>query len=184
MILANSPQNLGRIEFWIEMWEYFGWQFDPFDLILPKTVSDFRWMIIRPQGITLKVFFDLYSANLPTKNCLANLSDVEISHEDRDSIKGTYAIRVRDSIKIDREWRNSPFGHNRKTISLTEQGILDFAFSLLNGNKCNIDYWTRCDGSRIQDFIPSCGRHDGDFSISWGGPNLAFDYLFGREVIS
>lgn len=121
----NRPlADLGKIEFWLEMWAYLKWEIDPSGLIIPKEQEEFPWLDVSPKGITPNKSYDINASLYPCSRYTEDL-DAAIVHNDRDASKGPYVIRVRNRIEADKELKNLSANDLKKkeisTITLTER---------------------------------------------------------------
>lgn len=185
----NRPlADLGKMEFWLEMWNHLGWELNPSGLIVPAHQGDFNWLIVSPQGITPNKAYDI---NAELFRCWRYAEDLDavVKSNDRDAGKGAYVIRIRDRIEADEELKNLSANNLRKkkipAITLTERLILETAVFLVTGQHLDVHNWTLCAGSRRGDGdVPGCCWGGSKCVVDWYDPGHADGYRRGREVIS
>jgi len=185
----NRPlADLGKLDFWLEMWRYLKWEVDPSGLIVPKEREGFNWLIVSPKGITPNKAYGINAALYPC-SCYTEDLDAVIKHEDRTAAKGPYIIRVRDRIEADEELKNLSANDLEKkkipAVTLTERMNLEPAVYLATGQHLDLSSWSLCAGSRRRGgSVPRCCRDDSKFRVTWYSPVSADDDLRGRQVVS
>lgn len=191
VLSGKSLTDLGKLEFWLEMWQYLGWEINPSGLAVPALCGDFNWLIVVPQGITTNKAYDI---NSKLFWCWREMDDLEgDSKNDRDASKGPYVIRVRDHIESADEFRQqSEREHQEKRnqpITLTERQILETAVFLATGQHLDVRLGTSCAGTRYPGtfgifYVPDCDWKTNKFRVFWHRIDGGGYRLRGRRIIS
>lgn len=182
--------DLGRSEFWSEMWQYLGWEFNPTGLLVPTEQDGHSWLIGMPQSMTDNKSFELNAGNF---NCWRWTDDLDaaIVHNDRHPKNGAYFIRVRNRIEADKELKNlsAKVLWDRQIPGIThmEREVLEQAVWLVSGKHLDIENVTLCHGSRYSfGGVPGVGWvSDYDWlQVDRCHPGFAHGCLRGRSVVS
>jgi hypothetical protein len=191
IILPGKPlADLGKLEFWQEMWKYLGWELNTEGLFVPAYQDGFNWLNVTPQGLTSNKAYGLCEKHFPCWRYTDNLDRSE-DHNDRDSKNGAYVIRLRDRIEADEEHMNTSARKLLKKlvpcITLTERLILELAVFLASKQHLDTVNWTLCAGSRnsVGD-VPYVRWFSADrrLHVGWCSPALAFGHLRARQAVS
>lgn len=184
---GKSLVNLGKIGFWSEMWKYLDWELNTKGLFIPAHQDEFDWFIASPLGLMPNKAYNLCEKKF---RCWRNSHDLDqvIVHNDRDSRKDAYVIRVRDRIEADEEYANWSANKLQEQqiacITLTERLVLELAVFLISGQHLDVQNLTLCAGSRnTNGSVPSACWHDSRFKVYWDDPDYAHGNLRVRHVV-
>ena len=170
--------------------EVFGLDVDVTGLKLPSEREGFGWLLLVPAGMTLNIAWAKCRERF--KSCYSYMGDdldKAVPTNERDPAKlGTYAIRFRDRVEADEEWRDTSANNitTKKiaTITLLERILLELWYHWKTGGKhLDIMNGTLCSGSRCSDgSVPDVSMGGGYFYVSWGSPDCSDGRLRPREA--
>lgn len=174
---------------WEEFYRELGIDCDFSNMRIPKDPGGFGRVIIMAQGITPQSGYDLCAKNFLCWKCRdKNLDEVIVS--DRTTKSGAYAIRVRDRDEADEEQKNLSANYlkeqNIPSITLEEREIYELKFFKETGKHLDIENVTLCAGSRYDNGnVPSMNWYeDSELDVYWSDPDVTFDSLRSRQVVS
>ena len=170
--------------------EVFDLDVDIADLKLPSERDGFGWLLLVPKWASANLAWAKCWARF--KSCNSYLGDElnkTVPTNERDPAKlGTYAIRFRDRVEADEEWKdasaNSIVTKKISTITLLERLLLELWYHWKTcGKHLDIVNWTLCSGSRSSDGrVPDVNMSGGGFSVDWSRPDSSGGGLRPREA--
>ncbi len=187
----QNPFVLGSPDEQCESWRQF--YLNEFGIELGE-VSDpggFDRLIAAAKGITVQQVYDRCLQHFSCwKYTDRSLNEV-IVHDDRSLENGTYAIRIRERIEADEEFKNLSADQLKKRkhqgITLTERLLYELKYFMETGKHLDIKNTTFCTGSR-DDTGGMPGVYwfpdDRRMYVGWYRPGRAKNNLRSREVVS
>ena len=187
--LSLREADLLSLADWQSFYHSVGIGCDLSDVVIPKNPGGFDRVIIVAKGITPQSAFNLCVKNFPCwKNMDEDLDGRVVS--DRSSEKGHYAIRVRDNIESDEEYkrcsRNIMEKRGVKGITLVEREILELKFFKETNRHLDMKSSTLCTGCGYSYFdgnIPIAGWKNNEFGIDYVSRDYMLNDLRARQVI-
>jgi hypothetical protein len=179
--------------------EVYGLERNFSDIRLPVSREGFDWLLIADERVSAQMAYESCQKQF---NCWKydnrSLDDVAVPTNDRDQSKGTYAIRLRDTVEADEVHRNRSANDLKAAgingITLREQLILVRWYYWKTGKHLDIQNITLCSGSRTGNgLVPYVGLClvEMEPSIYWCFPDDCRGSLDGqyrslhvREVVS
>lgn len=169
--------------------EVFGLTVDATSIQLPQEREGFGWLLLVPAEITINSAWAKCKERFACYSYAGDDLDTAIPVNERGPAKvGTYAIRLRDRVEADEEWKNTSAKDiaSRKvsTITLLERILLELWYNWKSGGKhLDIDNWTLCGGSRDSGGgVPGADWRDGGFEVHWSSPGCSRGRLRSREA--
>jgi len=168
--------------------KFFGTDIDFSSIRIPEKQPGFDRLIVVAQGLTLNQVYGKCAENFPCSRYIDDL-DKAITQNDRNPIKGSYAIWVRDRIKADEELKNLSANDLKKKnilgITLLEHLLYGLKYWVETGKHLDIQNWTLCAGSRDSGGGVPSGRWYGDrLGVSWDDPDYRYVGLRARAAVS
>ena len=155
---------------------------------IPKHRHGLDRLIVVAEGLTLNRAFDACSRNF---SCWRHTDDLDrdVTHNDREPNKSTYAIWVRDVVEADRELKDLSADQLKDQrilgVTLLERLLYELKYWLETGQHLDTSNWTLCTGSRSSNGrVPFAFWRDKKFGFRWLSPRDAFDSLRVRAVVS
>lgn len=187
---GKAPADLGKLDFWVEMWNHLDWEFNASGLFVPAPGNGFNWFIAMPKGMTPNSAFEICEKRFSSSRYTDDL-DQAVTHNDRDARNGAYIIRVRDRIEADKEFANWSVNKLQKRKincnTLAERLVLEIAYFLTSGKHLDNENWTLCAGSRNSVGRVPCVYWSTDerkLRVYWCSPDNADGDLRARQAVS
>lgn len=168
--------------------EVFGLELDVSSVALPVEREGFGWLLLAPAEMTLNRAFAKCKERFPSASYVGDDLNKGVPTNERDPAKiGAYAIRLRDRVEADEEWKETSAdtiaSRRVTTITLLERVLLELWYHWKTGKHLDVNNWTLCSGSRDADgYVPSADWSDGRFRVGWRGPDDAAGDLRAREA--
>jgi len=173
---------------WQEFYrKYFRMTVDFTDVAIPESQDDFSRVIFIPQGLTYADIVKVLKKKFKVRFYTENL-DKDIKDDVRTS-NTSYAIRLRDRIEADEEFKNLSANQIKEkginVITLMERLILELKYWDETGEHLDISNVTLCAGSRrFGGGVPGVDWRDGRLFVGWCDPDVADDFLRARVAVS
>lgn len=154
----------------------------------PQERLGFGWLVPVPKGIIASTVLGVLKSKQHMK-IYNNYGDVDAGRHDRSSAKRGYAVRFRNRVEADEEWKGKSANDLKqlKVVGtvLTERLLLGSIFVAMTGNHLDIVNWTLCAGSRNPDgSVPIVTWFPGKLLVGWCHPASAYGNLRVREAVS
>ncbi|TSC65982.1 MAG: Uncharacterized protein G01um101477_270 [Candidatus Doudnabacteria bacterium Gr01-1014_77] len=158
-------------------------------ITIPQRREGFDRLIVVPQGLTIQQVLDKCGEKFPVFTYAGSDFRNLVIVNSRDATHGHYAIRVRDRVEADEEWKDHSAklltGVGMKGETLHERLLHELKYFLETGKHLDISSTTLCSGSR-----DSVG---GVFGVHWSDTDRlaigiystadSHDRLRSRQVI-
>ena len=185
----KNPFAINTIqEEWQEFYrKYFRMTVDFTEVAIPENLGDFERVIFIPQGLTytdiVKVLKKKFKVWFYTEKL-----DKDIKDDVRTSDKA-YAVRLRERMEADEEWKNTSANQLKKqsinTMTLMERLILELKYYDETGEHLDINNVTLCAGSRSSGgSVPRVDWLGVQLRVRWCHPGFAHVRLRAREAVS
>lgn len=177
------------ISSWKDFYQkFFGIDVDFSGIKIPEKKPGFDRLIIVAQGLTLNQVYGKCAENFPCSRYIDDL-DKTIIQNDRDPIKGSYAIWVKDRIEADEELKNLSANDlkekNIPGITLLERLLYELKYWAETGKHLDIQNWTLCAGSSDSDGdVPRVRWYDASLRVYWSFSDFRLDTLRARAAVS
>ena len=190
LIGPDKNQYADLIQDWQNFYHSLGINRDLSGIRIPDDPGGFDRVIIMAQGITPQAVFDLCQKEFKCwKWTDENLDEVITS--DRTTKDNAYAIKVRNVVEADEEFKNLSANQLKEQsipgITLEERLIYEIKFFKETGKHLDIKNVTLCSGSRWDDghvprvyWLPLYGR----MRVHWCSPDRRDDFLRSRQAVS
>jgi hypothetical protein len=164
ILLQSAPINELLLDWQKFYAEVFGLEFEPTTVTLPDERDGFGWVIVNLPGLTDNQVYDKCKERFPSWRHYDDL-DAAIAHNDRTATDGSYAIRIRNGIEADKQYRNLSANETIKRgiggLTLLERMLLELWYHWKTGGHLDTKSGTICSGSRYGDGnIPDAYSHD------------------------
>lgn len=154
----------------------------------PSERLGFGWLVPVPKSIVASAVLAVLEQKqgVPISN---NYGDVDAGRHNRSSARHGYAVRFRNRIEADEEWKEKSADDLKKLrvvgTTLTERLLLESIFVATTGNHLDIVNTTYCSGSRDPDGdVPYVNWYYGKLYVDWYNPSDANGDLRVREAVS
>lgn len=154
----------------------------------PSERLGFGWLVPVPKGIVASGVLVVLKQKQGVEVC-NNYGDVDAGHYDRTAARRGYAVRFRNRVEADEEWKEKSADDLKKLkvvgTTLTERLLLESIFVATTGNHLDIVNMTYCTGSRHLDGgVPGVDWYGGWLYVYWRYSSHAHGYLRVREAVS
>jgi len=193
---STSLGNIAVLHRWMQVYEKFFGNTPDFSTLQipakPEEVGPIRLIVVAKEiiaytdGRYLQGTMNSLKKYFPTGYYAGDL-DKEISINDRDPSKGSYAIWVKDVREADEDNQSKSVNdlkdQDHTGITLLERMLLEFDYWSERGEHLDLQKMTLCSGSRHRNGgVPVADWNDGKFSVVWYDPSRRYPDLRSRSV--
>ena len=186
---GSGDKHLSFLSDWQTFYRsVFGLELNFSGLRVPERQEGFDRLIVVVQGMTPQKLYDKCAELFPCwKWTNRNLDEIVIS--DRTANNGPYAVRFRDRVEADEEFKNLSADQlkqmNVSGITLEEHLLFELKFFKETGQHLDIHNWTLCAGSRYAGGdAPRVVWGGGRLRVGWCNPGVARVLLRSRQAVS
>ena len=179
------------IRYWQKFYEeIFNLRVDFSGVPVPEAPDEFSWFVCVPESMTTEQTFSGMKKQFPIwKYTNKPLDDVLDLSFGRDARQHPYIIRLRANIEADKDLKNLSANdiaaQKINTTTLKERLLLSRFLYWKEKSILDREVITLCSGSRCSDgHVPSVHWHDDRLKVYWYRPDLRYDCLRSRRVVS
>ncbi|MEK9158954.1 MAG: hypothetical protein AAB673_03045, partial [Patescibacteria group bacterium] len=167
--------------------DYLGLDVDISSVVIPPPQPGFDRVLVIPQGLTpnqvvaaMKKRFSVYT--------YVNDLDRDVTVNERDPKAGSYAIRVRNRVEADEEFKNLSADQVKQlgltTLTLLERLVYELKYYSETQSHLDISSVTRCDGSRRSGgSVPCVYWFDDELFVYWFSSGYSSGGIRARSAV-